>query len=124
MRSKSSTTTKPRRIARKMPPLHPGEMLREEFLIPLGMSGNALALALRVPATRVSEILKERRGITADTALRLARYFHMTPEFWMNLQAAYDLEVANDASGSEIRQGVRPAELDRTSGRLQFRHTA
>jgi addiction module HigA family antidote len=123
-KSKSLTTTKARREAKKMPPLHPGEMLREEFMVPLGLSGNALALSLRVPATRISEILKERRSITADTALRLARYFHMTPEFWMNLQAMYDLEVAEDALGGEIRQGVRPAELDRKSGALQFSRTA
>ena len=123
-RLKSLTITKNRRETKKMPPLHPGEMLREEFMIPLGLSGNALALSLRVPATRISEILKERRSITADTALRLARYFHMTPEFWMNLQATYDLEVAEDALGGEIRQVVRPADIDRKSGALQFRQTA
>lgn len=123
-KSKSSTTTRARREAKKMPPLHPGEMLREEFMIPLGLSGNALALSLRVPATRISEILKERRSITADTALRLAQYFRMSPEFWMNLQATYDLEVAEDALGSEIRQGVRPAVLDRKSGTLQLKQSA
>src|SRR6266702_2802739 len=77
---------------------HPGEMLREEFLVPMGLSANALALAIRVPVTRVSEIVNERRGITADTALRLARYFRMTPEFWMNLQSHYDLEIAREAN--------------------------
>ncbi|MCL2656119.1 MAG: HigA family addiction module antitoxin [Betaproteobacteria bacterium] len=76
-----------------MRPVHPGEILREEYLVPLGMSVNALALALAVPATRLHEIVKERRGITADTAYRLARHFDSTPEFWLNLQAAYDLKT-------------------------------
>ena len=124
MKSKSLTTTKARRGPKKMPPLHPGEMLREEFLIPMGLSGNALAMALRVPATRISEILKERRGITADMALRLARYFHMSPEFWMNLQAVYDLEVAEDTLGEEIEQGIKPAVLDRESGALPLKQAS
>jgi antitoxin HigA-1 len=87
--------------------VHPGEVLREEFMMPLQLSANALALALRVPATRISEITHERRGITADTALRLARYFDMTPEFWMNLQLRYDLELAEDSSADAIRE-IRP----------------
>ncbi len=87
-----------------MPALHPGEMLREEFMKPLGLSANALAMALRVPVTRISEILRERRGITADTALRLARYFNMTPEFWMRLQMDYDLESASDVEQSSDSQ--------------------
>jgi addiction module HigA family antidote len=91
-----------------MPPLHPGEMLREEFMKPLGLSANALAMALRVPVTRISEIVRERRGITADTALRLARYFNMTPEFWMRLQMDFDLESAADAEKAAIRQEIRP----------------
>ena len=108
LRSKSSTTTK--RVMRDgapMAPLHPGEMLREDFMKPLGLSANALAIALRVPVTRISEIVRERRGITADTALRLARYFNMSPEFWMRLQMDFDLE---SAAGIEdmIRQGIRP----------------
>jgi addiction module HigA family antidote len=77
----------------KMRPIHPGEILREEFLLPLEMTPHALAMALRVPASRVNDIVLERRGITADTAARLARYFGTTPEFWMNLQTAYDLKV-------------------------------
>jgi antitoxin HigA-1 len=116
-RSKSLTTTKLK--AGKMPPLHPGEMLREEFMVPLRLSANALALALRVPVTRISEIANERRGITADTALRLARYFHMTPEFWVNMQARYDLETAKDAIEKSIRVEVRPAPLDRKTGELK-----
>jgi addiction module HigA family antidote len=73
---------------------HPGEMLREEFLIPLGLSQNALALKIRVPATRISEIVKGKRAITPDTALRLARFFGNSPEFWLNLQQIHDLSKA------------------------------
>ncbi len=91
-----------------MPALHPGEMLREEFMKPLGLSANALAIALRVPVTRISEIVRERRGITADTALRLARYFNMTPEFWMRLQLDYDLESAAAAQQGAIYHEIRP----------------
>jgi addiction module HigA family antidote len=76
-------------------PTHPGEYLREDFLVPLGLSANALALALRVPVTRISEIVRERRGITADTALRLARYFGTTPDFWMRMQMSYDLAITS-----------------------------
>ncbi len=75
---------------------HPGEILREELLSPLGMSVNQLALALRVPGTRISDIVHEKRGIMADTALRLARYFGTPPRFWMNIQASWELEVAED----------------------------
>ena len=97
----------------RMPPLHPGEMLHEEFMKPLGLSANALAIALRVPVTRISEIVRERRGITADTALRLARYFNMTPEFWMGLQMDFDLETAADAAQSEIHDQIRPLPVNR-----------
>ena len=75
----------------RLPPIHPGEILREEFLSPLGMSANELALALRVPATRINDIVNEKRGITADTALRLSRYFGTTPKFWTNMQASWEL---------------------------------
>jgi len=77
-----------------MRPIHPGEILREEYLEPLGLSANALALALRVPATRIGDILHERRGITPDTALCLAHYFDTDPQSWMNLQTGYDLKMA------------------------------
>ncbi|MGA9671782.1 MAG: HigA family addiction module antitoxin [Terracidiphilus sp.] len=97
----------------RMPPLHPGEMLREEFMKPLGLSANALAIALRVPVTRISEIVRERRGITADTALRLARYFNLTPEFWMRLQMDFDLESAADAQQSAIHEQIRPLPVNR-----------
>jgi addiction module HigA family antidote len=106
---KSSTTTeRGLKGDDRMSPLHPGEMLREEFMRPLGLSANALAIALRVPVTRISEIVRERRGITADTAIRLARYFNMTPQFWMGLQMDFDLETATDAAQSEIHEQIRP----------------
>lgn len=89
-----------------MRPVHPGEILREDFLVPLGMSVNALALALNVPATRLHEIVKERRGVTADTAYRLSRYFDTTPEFWMNLQTTYDLKIL--PTRKEIERRVEP----------------
>ena len=93
-----------------LPPVHPGEILREDLLKPLGISMNRLARDLRVPVTRVSEIVNERRSVTADTALRLARYFASTPEFWMNLQSAYDLEVASRAAGGQVKRDVRPRQ--------------
>ena len=92
----------------RLPPIHPGEILREEFLSPLGMSANELALALRVPATRINDIVNEKRGITADTALRLSRYFGTTPKFWMNTQASWELEVAQDRLGSAVKREVLP----------------
>ena len=96
-----------------MKPVHPGEMLREEFMKPLRLSMNKLAMDLRVPVTRIGEIVHERRGITADTALRLARYFKNTPEFWMNLQTWYDLEVAKDEREEKIRRDVTPLQIER-----------
>jgi addiction module HigA family antidote len=92
----------------KLPPVHPGESLREDFLTPLGMSVHRLAMDLHVPVTRISEIVHGRRSITADTALRLATYFGTSPQFWMNLQANYDLEVARDAAGKRIASEVKP----------------
>jgi addiction module HigA family antidote len=86
--------------------IHPGEILREEFMVPLGLSSNALAKLLGVTAARINEIAKERRGITADTALRLARYFKTTPEFWMNLQNHYELETTRRAIGEKIEREV------------------
>jgi addiction module HigA family antidote len=95
---------------RRLPPVHPGEILREDLLKPLGISINRLGRDLRVPVTRMSEIVNGRRGITADTALRLARYFGTTPEFWMNLQASFDLGVAQRASADRIARDVHPRE--------------
>jgi antitoxin HigA-1 len=92
----------------RLPPIHPGEILREEFLSPLGMSAHELAMALRVPATRINDIVNEKRGITADTALRLSRYFGTTPKFWMNMQASSELEVAEDELGNAVRRDVLP----------------
>jgi addiction module HigA family antidote len=92
-----------------MPPVHPGEILREDFMKPLRLTVNRLALDLHVPATRIGEIVHERRRITADTALRLARYFNTNPEFWLNLQNFYELEVSRRAGiASEIERHVHP----------------
>jgi len=99
-----------RRKTDRIPFPHPGETIREDFLKPLKMSVNKLALELRVPATRMTEIVHGRRGITADTALRLGRYFNTTPKFWLNLQASYDLAVASEARAQEIERTVRPRE--------------
>jgi len=103
----------------KLPPVHPGEMLREEFMAPLGLSANALAIALRVPTTRIAEIANERRGITADTALRLARYFSMSPEFWLNCQKRYELEMARDVVEAQIHESIVPAARDPKTGALK-----
>ena len=91
-----------------MRPVHPGEVLREDYLVPLGMSVHALASALRVPATRLHEILKERRSISADTALRLARYFGGDAQSWMNLQAMYDLRSVEQSAAATIKRDVSP----------------
>lgn len=93
---------------RDLPPIHPGEQLREEFLKPLGISAYKLAQDIAVPVSRIQDLVAERRTVTADTALRLARYFGTTPEFWLNLQRDYDLEVAQIAVGAEIASKVRP----------------
>ena len=92
----------------KMRPVHPGEILREEYLAPLGMSAHALAMALHVPAPRINDIVRERRTVTPDTALRLARYFDTTAQFWLNLQSAFDLKLAESEAGSRIAQEVIP----------------
>ena len=90
-------------------PLHPGEILREQFMVEFGLSINRTARDLRVPVTRIAEIVHERRAITPDTAFRLARYFGTTPEFWMNLQTAYDLDIAR-AGLPAIAKDVRPRQ--------------
>jgi addiction module HigA family antidote len=91
-----------------MRPIHPGEILREEFLSPLSISVNSLAKALKVTPARINDIVRERRGITADTALRLARYFGTDARSWMNLQAAYDLRIAEIAQAKHIATIIRP----------------
>ena len=95
-------------MSKRLPNIHPGEVLAEEFLVPLGLSQNALARSLCVPPRRINEIVLGKRAITADTALRLARYFRTTPEFWMALQAAYDLEEAQTSLGSTFQKQVQP----------------
>src|ERR1700726_4792418 len=118
--SKSGYATNPGRGAVKkmsksealMPPVHPGEVLREDFMRPLGLRVNKLALELHVPATRIGEIVHERRRITAETALRLARFFHTNAEFWLNLQNFYDLEVSRRSGKvSEIERQVQPGTV-------------
>jgi addiction module HigA family antidote len=97
-------------MAKKLNAVHPGEILREEFMSPLGLSMNRIAMDLRVPVTRIADIVNERRGITADTALRFARYFKSSPAFWMNLQTRYDLEVAEDDIAAKVERDVQPLE--------------
>ena len=98
-------------MAKKLKPVHPGEILREEFMTPLGLSMNKMAMDLRVPVTRIADIVNEKRGITADTALRFARYFKNSPTFWMNLQTRYDLEVAEDEIAAKVERDVQPLEV-------------
>ena len=95
----------------KLPNIHPGEVLREEFLLPMQVSAYRLTKETGLPHSRVSDLLAGRRGVSADSALRLARYFGTTPDFWLNLQSAYDIEEVNREYGAEIRVRVRPLEL-------------
>ncbi len=92
---------------KKMLPLHPGEILLEEFLKPMGLSQNRLALDIRVPARRINEIVQGKRRITADTALRLARYFKMSPQFWLGLQIDFDLDVAEDKLAGRLDKEIQ-----------------
>jgi addiction module HigA family antidote len=92
----------------KMPPVHPGEILLEDFLKPMGITPYRLARELSVPKTRISAILKGRRSITADTALRLARFFGTTAKLWLNLQVSYDLDIEQDRLGGKIEEEVKP----------------
>ncbi len=94
--------------SKKQSPLHPGEILRKEFLDPMGLSQNRLAMALHVPARRINEIVLGKRGVTADTALRLSRYFDMSPQFWLGLQMDYELDVAQDSLEDRIEKEVTP----------------
>ncbi len=98
---------------KKMPPIHPGEILLEEYLLPLRISQNKLGRDLGVPAQRINEIIRGKRAITVDTALRLAKYFHTTPQFWLNLQSHYDLQTAEDTQLVErINREVRERQPD------------
>src|SRR6266566_3965558 len=98
------------KMAKKLKPIHPGEHLREDFMKPLGLSSNALARALEVTPARINEILRERRGISADTALRLARFFGTDAQSWLNLQTNYDIQCAEDAAGPSIKR-IQPCQL-------------
>jgi addiction module HigA family antidote len=102
--SKSSTIIDRDPTLRRLPPLHPGEVLREEFLVPLGMSAYAVARACGIPRTRIERLAREETPVTADTALRLGRLFQMTPEFWMGLQSQYDLRCAERGLTKELRK--------------------
>jgi antitoxin HigA-1 len=95
-------------MSAKLKPVHPGEILQEEFLKPLGLSMNALALDLHVPVTRIADIVHERRAVTPETALRLAQYFNTTPEFWVNLQARFELESVTDREHEKVSREVQP----------------
>jgi addiction module HigA family antidote len=95
----------------RLKPVHPGEVLREEFLKPMGLSQNRLALAIGVDARRINEIVLEQRSITADTALRLAHFFGTSPQFWIGLQAEYDLDVAADILEPRLARVIRPYTL-------------
>jgi antitoxin HigA-1 len=95
---------------KKLKPVHPGEILSEEFMTPLGLSMNKMAMDLRVAVTRIADIVNEKRGITAETALRFARYFNNSPSFWMNLQTRYELEVAEDELAAKVERDVQPLE--------------
>lgn len=96
--------------ARDLPPIHPGEILLEEFLEPMGLSQNKLARSISVPPRRINEIVHGKRSVTADTALRLGRFFGTTPAFWMNLQSEYDLQTALDALEDRLDEEVQPME--------------
>lgn len=95
----------------RLDPVHPGEVLLEEFLKPMNLSQNRLALRIGVPPRRINEIVLRKRGITADTALRLAKYFNMSAQFWMGLQMDYELDVAEDVLGNRLEQEVQPLVL-------------
>ena len=99
-----------------MRPIHPGEIIKEEYLEPLGMSVNALAVALRVPAPRINDVVRQKRGISIDTALRLARYFNTTAQFWMNLQVSYDLKMAGQDK-AKIEDKIIPLQATPAQGR-------
>jgi addiction module HigA family antidote len=94
-------------IKNGMRPIHPGEVLREEFLVPMKLTAHALAIALHVPAPRINDIVRERRAVSADTAMRLARFFNMSPEFWMGLQADYEMALVRNQLAEELKS-IRP----------------
>lgn len=93
---------------KKLPPIHPGEILMDEFLKPMGISQYRLAKDISVPPRRINEIVHGKRAITADTAIRLGRFFNMTPQFWLNLQSRYDLEITEELLANDLDQKIRP----------------
>ena len=95
----------------QMRPIHPGEILLEEFLKPLKMSANALSIALRIPAPRINDLVREKRGLSVDTALRLARYFGSTAQFWLNLQTAVELKIVEQQVGASIQKEIFPRQV-------------
>ncbi len=95
----------------KLKPIHPGEILREEFIVPLHLNANKLALALHVPAPTVYDIIHEERGISPEMALRLGYFFRTTPDFWLNLQSEYDLRIVRNQKESTVRSQVRPLDV-------------
>jgi addiction module HigA family antidote len=115
MMSRSSTTTDIDPSFHRLPPLHVGEVLREEFLAPLKLSPYTIAKALGVPRTRIERLVREETALTADTALRLSRYFGTTAEFWMNLQTGYELDCAKRSLASKLAKIVRRPSAQRTS---------
>lgn len=96
------------RRKRDLPPVHPGEILRADFLEPLGLNANSLSKAIKVPRARLNDIIRGKRGVSADTAMRLARYFGVSAQFWMNLQSHYELEMAELALGDRLGREIRP----------------
>jgi addiction module HigA family antidote len=108
---------------KELHPVHPGEVLSEEFLKPMGLSQNRLALDIGVPPRRINEIVLGKRSITADTALRLARYFGNSPQFWLGLQKDYDLDVAEDILGDRLKREVQVSAMVR-EGRVPYRTTS
>ncbi|MCP4608263.1 MAG: HigA family addiction module antidote protein [Planctomycetes bacterium] len=98
-------------MAEKIPPVHPGEILREEFMLPMGLTSYRIAKDIGVPLPRIHDIVNEKRGISADTALRLGRYFGTTPDIWLNIQARYDLDLAEDRLGERLNTEVKKLQL-------------
>ncbi len=103
-------TTIEEQVMNNMRPIHPGEIIKEEYLAPLDMSVNALAIALRIPAPRINDVVRQKRAISVDTALRLARYFSTTAQFWLNLQTSYDLKIAQQ-SMAIIKDEISPLKV-------------
>ena len=110
-------------MTKKLDPIHPGEILEEEFMRPLGLSANALAKAIDVPVTRVSEIVRGRRGVSADTALRLGRFLGTTPELWLGLQSEYDLRIARRDFEDAIRVRVSPLKAGKPAAAAELRES-